>query len=54
MKRIKINEKNKSLKRKFISLKYKILTKKPRMEIAKKKVKKKNLDVLGQASEGVQ
>ena len=41
-----LKEKNKSLKRKAISLKYKILMKKPRMGVAKKKVKKKNLDVL--------
>ena len=42
----KLKQKNRSLEIKVINLKYKILMKKPRMAVAKKKVKKINLDVL--------
>ena len=41
----KLKQNNTALKRKVINLKYKILMKRPRMAVAKKKIKNINLDV---------
>jgi len=50
----KLKQKSKVLKRKVITLKYKILMKKPSMVVARKKVKKTNLDVLVRVSKEMQ
>ena len=53
-KNMKLKRKNKSLNKVVINLKYKLLMRKPRMEITSKKSKRRKLDVLAEVSEQMQ